>query len=379
MTGLGTRRTLPGQATLAGRLVLGQAATIGAMAATMVATALLIGPPIFEDHLRRSGHADQPLVLAHAGEAFRSAGVISLAVGLAIAALGALALGLFVARRIAAPLRDCARAAARVAAGDYGAAVAVAHPTVELADLQHSLNDMAARLAQTEALRARMLSDLAHELRTPIATLRALLEALEDGVARADAATLTAMLQQTDRLELLARDIREVSAADEGHLDLRPEPVDVAAWLHGVVVAAGERARAAGVRLCVESSPGLPPIHADPARLTQILDNLISNALRHTPAGGRILLRASPVGEAVHVEVTDTGEGIGAEQLAHIFDRFYRTDTARDRDHGGSGIGLTISRAIARAHGGELVARSAGPGEGATFTLSLPGPGTAPR
>ena len=110
MTGLGTRRTLPGQATLAGRLVLGQAATIGAMAATMVATALLIGPPIFEDHLRRSGHADQPLVLAHAGEAFRSAGVISLAVGLAIAALGALALGLFVARRIAAPLRDCARA-----------------------------------------------------------------------------------------------------------------------------------------------------------------------------------------------------------------------------------------------------------------------------
>jgi signal transduction histidine kinase len=350
----------------------GQAVTITATAVTIVLTALVMGPPIFDDHLRRAGHGDQPLVVLHAAEAFRSAGLISLLVGLVMAGAGALGLGLFVSRRIAAPLRDCARAAARVAAGDYSAAVAVAHPTAEVAVVQRSLNDMAAQLARTEAVRARMLADLAHELRTPIASLRALLEAIEDGVSRPDGPTLAALRRQTDRLEQLARDVAEVSAAEQGHLNLRPTAMDVASWLDGVAVAARERARGTGVRLVLELAPGLATLHGDPSRLTQALDNLLANAVRHTPAGGQVVLRATRGSAGLRLEVVDTGDGLAAEQLPHVFDRFYRTDAARDRDHGGVGIGLTISRAIVRAHGGDVTASSAGLGRGATFAVSLP-------
>lgn len=360
------------QVTLAARLLAGQAVTITATAVTIVLTALVMGPPIFDDHLRRAGHGDQPLVVLHAAEAFRSAGLISLLVGLVMAGAGALGLGLFVSRRIAAPLRDCARAAARVAAGDYSAAVAVAHPTAEVAVVQRSLNDMAAQLARTEAVRARMLADLAHELRTPIASLRALLEAIEDGVSRPDGPTLAALREQTDRLERLARDVAEVSAAEQGHLNLRPTAMDVASWLDGVAVAARERARGTGVRLVLELAPGLATLHGDPSRLTQALDNLLANAVRHTPAGGQVVLRATRGSAGLRLEVVDTGDGLAAEQLPHVFDRFYRTDAARDRDHGGVGIGLTISRAIVRAHGGDVTASSAGLGRGATFAVSLP-------
>ncbi len=392
---------------LSSRVMTGQAVVFLAMAGVIILTGLLVGPPIFDDHMRRTGHGDQPLVLQHAAEAFRAAGLISLAVGLTIASLGAVVVSLLVTRRIAVPLEAFARASRHVAAGRYHAsgdvvgpapgdlgeaaggggdedvghgagraAVPVsAHGIRELEELANGFNDMAARLAETETVRRRMLADLAHEMRTPLASISVLLEAWEDGMAPDQPTLIATLRRQTARLEDLTRDIKAVSDADEQRLSLAVAPTTIAAVLRRTEAAFRVHADQQQVHLGIAADADLDTaLVVDEHRIAQVLDNLVANALRHTPAGGSVTLDAAPGMGAgvVSISVRDTGDGIAPDHLPHVFDRFYRTDTARDRDHGGSGIGLTISHAIAQAHHGSLTAASEGAGMGAVFTLELP-------
>lgn len=210
-------------------------------------------------------------------------------------------------------------------------------------------------------------------MRTPLTTITAYLDAIDDGVTEFDTATSSVLSRQTGRLLRLADDIGDVSRAEEGHLDLRPEPVSLAELAANAAEPLRAEFNAAGITLrLVPASPGAAAVIADPARIGQVLTNLLTNALRHTPTGGTVTIGTTNDAAGARITVTDNGDGIPAARLPHIFERFYRGDTARDRAHGGSGIGLTIARAITEAHHGSLTAHSDGPGRGATFRLTLP-------
>lgn len=358
--------------TLSTRFFAGQAAVVAAMTASMIAVSLLVGPGVFHEHMMMAGTDDPRTAAQHAEQAFLSSAWITLAAGLALGVLAALAVSLFSAGRLRRSLDDLTTAARRIARGRYDIRLTDPRAGRELAALVASVNELAETISATEATRRRMLTDLAHELRTPLASLDAVLEGLEDGVLVADEPTLAALRTQSSRIGRLVSDVRDVSAAEEGRLTLRRaslSPVEILGQARAAALPGFERA---GVRLVARASDELPFVDADPDRIAQVLANLLSNALRHTPAGGRVEISARLDAAGVRFAVADDGAGIEPDALAHVFERFYRADTARDRGHGGSGVGLTISRAIVRAHGGELTASSAGPGTGATFTLTLP-------
>lgn len=358
---------------LAGRLLAAQGLVVTAMAATVVAVAALVGPAAFAAHMRMAGHTT-PDVLLHAEEAFQSAGLTSIAAGLGIAAVLALAASALVTRRMTAGLTALERGAARVADGDYATPVALPPADRELESVAAGFNAMAARLAAVEATRRSLLTDLSHELRTPLATIDLLLEGLEDGVVPADAATLATLRAQTGRLARLASDIRQVSAAEEGRLDLRLERVGVRDLVAAAVQTAEAGCAGHGVRIVVDDAVPDVRVDGDAGRLGQVLDNLLRNACQHTGPGGEVLVWVAAPAGLVRVGVRDTGAGIAASDLPHVFERFYRGAPRRHDEGAGTGVGLAISRAIATAHGGTLTAASEGPGRGAEFVLTLPLP-----
>jgi len=233
---------------------------------------------------------------------------------------------------------------------------------------------MADRLGSVERTRRRLLADLGHEMRTPVATLEAYFEALEDGVATLDASTATLLRAQTKRLARLSDDIGTVSRTEEGQVRLELGPMQPASMVRAAVDSVGEAYETKGVRMFTNIAGGLPELCVDPERMGQVLGNLLDNALRHTPAGGTVTISATASRRSggVALSVADTGEGIPAEHLTHVFERFYRVDTARDLAHGGSGIGLAIAKALVEAHGGQLTATSPGTGQGSTFRILLP-------
>jgi signal transduction histidine kinase len=358
---------------IATRLLLAQGAVLAAAAGAAVLAAAVVGPPLFHEHLTMADHRDEAGLLAHADEAFRWAGTISLVTGLAIAAVVALGVSVLLNRRVGRSLASLSAAAERVAEGDYAAPVDTRGAGAEIESLAVSFGTMADRLATTEATRRRLLTDVAHEMRTPVASIDAVLEGIEDGVLPPDRATVATLREQTARLSRLAADLRDVSAAEEGRLDLHRRPLAATDLVARARLAWADAYARAGVALRASADgAGGALVDADPDRVAQVLGNLLSNALRHTPPGGEVHLSAATVDGGVRLQVSDTGDGIAAEHLPHVLERFYRTDTARDRDHGGTGVGLAISAAIARAHGGTLAAASDGPGRGATFTLVLP-------
>lgn len=357
---------------LASRLLAAQLLVIATAGLTLALVAAAAGPAVFDVHVRDALGIVSPEVSRHLREAFAAAGLLSLAAGMAAALLAALAVSLLATRRLAGPLHALTAAAARVAAGNYATRLPKPGLGIEFDSMAGAFNSLAATLQATESTRRRLLADLAHELRTPLATLDAYLEGLADGVAEPTTATWALLAEQTARMRRLAEDIALVSRAEEGQLPLHPQPVDLVDLAAAAVRAAAPRYRAKRVELDADEPPRPVPIIGDPDRLTQILANLLDNALRHTPAGGRVTVAVTRADRTAELRVTDTGGGIPAKHLPHVFDRFYRGDAARDRGSGGSGIGLTISRALARAHGGDLTATSPGPGAGATFTLFLP-------
>ncbi len=358
---------------LAARLFLSQVLVVIAGAATLWVLVAAVGPPIFRAHLRRAAGQVDPQMARHVEDAFESATALSISVAVLAALLAAVLLSAYATRRIARPVNALARAAEQVAAGHYTVQVPSPGLGSEFSRLAGAFNVMAGRLDAVEATRRRLLADLAHEMRTPVATLDAYLEALEDGVASLDSDTAAILRAQTARLARLAEDIAAVSRAEEEQLELHPEPIDPGELIRAAVAAAADRFAAGGVTLVGHAADDAPRVVVDRERIGQVLGNLLDNALRHTPPGGTVTVGARP-GERglVTLSVTDTGEGIPAEHLSRIFERFYRVDAARDRAHGGSGIGLTIAKALVEAHGGRISVTSSGPGAGSTFTVLLP-------
>jgi len=343
--------------------------------ATLLGVALVIAPSIFQSHLRMAmGSGIEPGVQTHVNEAFANAVFVSLGVAMPVAILTAAVVTWIVARRLAGSVAAVAVAADRIARGNLEARVEAPAIGPEFTQLADSFNAMAARLAETETTRRRLIGDLAHELRTPLASLDATVEAVVDRVLPADDATMATLREQTLRLQHLVADMGAVSRAEERQLDLHPQQVDLAALATEAVAAARARYTAAGLRLDIEVAGSAPIVLVDRQRLAETLANLLDNALRHTPAGGkvRVLVEAEPTGATL--KVIDTGEGFDSSNAERLFERFYRADTSRTRTTAGSGIGLTIARAIVQAHGGTLTASSKGPGAGATFRIYFPTP-----
>ena len=364
---------------LAVRLFAAMGLVVLAGATTLLVVALLVAPQAFHAHLRRAlGDVSAPTV-THADQAFATALLLSLAMAVVVAVLAALAVTWLITRRIAAPVSDLAVAAGRLAGGRYDTRVPDPGLGPEFAALADSFNTMATRLASTERIRQRLLADLAHELRTPIASIEATVEAITDGVLPSDEATLATLTDQTARLNRLVADLTSVARTEERavDLDLRRHPLaDLV-----ITAAAGQRARyaAQGVTLAVAAAPDTPTVYVDADRFAEALGNLLDNALRHTPRGGTVTITTgltTRFGENLaRLTITDTGDGFGPADADRIFERLYRTDAARSRSTGGSGIGLTITKAIITAHHGLITAHSDGPDRGATFTITLPVPG----
>ncbi|MGC5627215.1 HAMP domain-containing sensor histidine kinase [Georgenia sp. Z1344] len=361
----------PGPWGLGARLLAASVAVILVAAGTAWVVASAIGPVIFHDHMLMAEPAEADVV-THAEQAFTTASTLALSLALLAGLLTSVVVSVLVTRRIARSLDRVRHAAAKVANGDYAARVPAVHMGSEFDDLAAAFNTMATDLGQIEQTRTRMLGDLAHEMRTPVATLDGYLEGMIDGVVQADEPTLGMLREQAGRLSRLAHDITLVTMAGEGRLSMRLEPLVVGDLLDDVRAQTQARYADKGVHLHLSGtdSDRRTTIVADRDRLGQVLTNLLDNALRHTPGHGRVELGVQRDVPVLRLWVKDNGDGITAEHLPHIFERFYRADAARDRAHGGSGIGLAIVRSIVEAHSGTVTATN--PGPGALFTIDLP-------
>lgn len=290
--------------------------------------------------------------------------------GLAAAAAGILLVSLM-SRRILSPVQRLNAAARRLGQGDLSQRVPAAGPR-ELQDLSRTFNTMAENLQAAEQQRRSLVADVAHELRTPLSNLQGYLEAVQDGLLEADQTTISALRQQTAHLIALVEDLRLLAQAEAGVLQLHRAPTDMAELLRAAVDDFRPRAEGKDLRLTLEVEPDTPLLWLDQTRIRQIVGNLLENALLHTPEGGGIAVTAGPAEDGgVVVAVRDSGPGIPAAALPYIFDRFYRVDPSRARASGGVGLGLTIARQLARAHGGDLRVESPADG-GTVFTLTLP-------
>ncbi len=356
---------------LSAKLFAGQVLVIVAGSVTLALVALSAAPRLFHGHVRDALGVVPPDVQGHLDEAFGDAVLLALALAIGGAALTAAAVSLFLSRRIVRPIAGLAASAWRVAQGHHGERVPVLGAD-ELAQLGAAFNAMATSLESAEERRRRLLNDLAHELRTPLATLEGYLEGLADGVVSPGEQTWAVMQTESRRLGRLVDDLQKVSKAEERQLDLRLARVSPAALVDAAVAAALPAYAEKGVVLERSAGGKTPDVRADADRIGEVLANLLQNALRHTQPGGRVTVAADRSDHGVVLAVIDTGEGIAPEHLERVFERFYRADPARARAQGGSGIGLTIARAIVEAHGGRLHAESDGPGHGSRFVFTLP-------
>jgi signal transduction histidine kinase len=290
-----------------------------------------------------------------------------------IGAVGAIAvallIGVLLARTISRPVRELTAATQMIADGELGHQVPVRRKD-ELGELAISFNQMSADLARSTELRRQMTADIAHELRTPLSLIMGYTEALSDGKLDGTPETFDILHEEAQHLNRLVDDLRTLSLADAGELSLNRRPVPPPALLQRVATAYAAQAKAKGVLLQVHADGDLGDVDVDPDRMAQVLGNLISNAMRHTPAGGEIVLSAEARSDSVALAVHDTGVGIAPEHLPHIFDRFYRGDQSRYQENGESGLGLAIAKSIVEAHDGKISAASA-PGAGTTVTVQL--------
>lgn len=361
---------------LLARLLTAQVLVIVAGSLTLAVVALAIAPTLFEHHL---GMAPQPIpssAMPHIRWALADTMRIALALGGAVALGLALGASWLLARRIVGPIRALARSAGRIARGTYTARVELPGSGDELTDLGEAFNTMAEALETSEQRRRELLADLAHELRTPLATIEGYTEGLSDGVVAADRDTWQVLQAETRRLRRLVDDLNAVSRAEERQLDLNVALRRPSDLVEAAVQAAQAAYQAKGVTLASSVTRRLPQVAVDPDRFAEVFANLLANALRHTPPGGHVQVAASAADDQVRLSVTDTGQGIPPNSLERVFERFYRADPARAHTRsGGSGIGLTITRAIIHAHGGQIRAESSGPGTGTRMVITLPAAG----
>jgi len=294
----------------------------------------------------------------------------------------ALVAGLWLARQLTAPLREMTGAAQRLARWDAASGAQVPQVAVrsrdEIGELGQAFNQMAQTVGRQETLRRNLMADIAHELRTPLTVIRGDLEGLLDGVFEPTPEALASLQEEALLLSRLVDDLRALAQAEAGQLRLERRSTDLGELLRGVVSSLDLQAEAHGQALALEVAPDLPPANADPQRLRQVVANLVWNALRHTPAGSRVTVRAALTprhakrSEASSAElvvsVSDNGPGIAPEELAHVFDRFWRGKRAGSE---GSGLGLAIANELVRAHGGRMWVESK-VGQGSTFYFTIP-------
>jgi len=308
---------------------------------------------------------------------FRAGVTEALTIATLAAFVAAVLVSVFVSRQVVAPVREMMLASQRVAEGHYDERVNVTgdigrDELDELGELALSFNQMAARLERVESMRRQLIGDVAHELRTPLATIKGSMEGLIDGVLPPDAETFQQIHREADRLQRLVDDLQELSRVEAGAYELHRRPVAVSALVADTLARLGRQFEEKDVSLQTDLPDDLPLVLVDQDRIDQVLLNLAGNALQYTPAEGKVRIAAQQQEGEVRIAISDTGIGIPAEHLPYLFTRFYRVDKSRSRAGGGSGIGLTIARYLVEAHGGRLWAESPGPGQGSTFTFTLP-------
>ena len=372
---------------LSAKLLVSYLVIILLVAFIMVSATQLTLPGAFDRHLgdmdsqiMGQGHPPvggplsphRPDVMIELYNNFRASFNDALTYALLASGLAALAVSLFFSRSVVSPLRAMMKASQRIAEGHYDERVRITGSD-ELAQLGKRFNRMTERLEQTETMRRQLLGDVSHELRTPLTAIGGYMEGLIDGVLPATPETYEQVRREALRLGRLVDDLQELSRVESRSftLDLRP-----IAFAVPLATTAKRLARAFDekqITLTLNLPADLPPVLADEDRLTQVLTNLLGNALAYTPAGGAVTVSAQRRGGEVRVTIQDSGLGIPPEHLPHIFDRFYRVDKSRSRGAGGgSGIGLTIARHLVEAHGGRIQAESAGENKGSAFTFTLP-------
>ncbi len=367
------------KASLGGKFLLSYLLIVLVGVATLLAVTFALAPTLFQAQLVPilQTHPNT-LTTTEASQRILGDFLGTLLSALAVAAIAAtvtsLAISLFVARRITVPLQQMTRISQRISAGHYAERIEVApvHRADELGQLASSINALAVALEQTERRRLEVIGNVTHELRTPIATLEGYLEGLLDGVIEPTPPTWAMLHTEAGRLRRLVDDLQELSRAEAHQIPLSLQPVAPQRLVQSALDPLEGQFAEKGLELHIHLPEKLPLVMADPARAVQILTNLLVNALRYTPAPGRVEVAVSREEEMVAFRVTDTGVGLTQEQLAHIFERFYRVDKSRSRAFGGSGIGLTIAQSLAQAMSGEIRAESAGLGQGSSFTLTLP-------
>ena len=339
-------------------------------AGTLIAVSLMLAPTVFHRHLDQAGVLDRV-----ERDRARGGGVRGGGTGLhrrrRPGRVGGGRCGIaLVARRLTGPIARPPDAAGRLAAGDYAARVEQPRMGPELAGLADSVNALAERLEHTERSRIQLMTDLAHELRTPLASIEATVEAIADHVLPADDQTLATLTDQSRRLSRLIDDLAAVSRAEERSFRLTITTVDAVDLARAAAQAAAAGFTRGGVEL---HAPDGPPLNvlADPDRVGEALDQLLANSLHHCRPGDRVTIAVTRHGRSAELAVTDTGSGFDPGTSETLFQRFYRADPARANPTG-SGIGLTLARALIQAQGGALTAQSPGTGAGATFTISLP-------
>ena len=289
--------------------------------------------------------------------------------GALIGAVIALVLGVLLSRTLTRPIRELTQATHALSEGDLSQQVPV-RSNDELGELAQAFNRMSSELSRSITTRKQMTADIAHELRTPLSLILGHAEAVHDGVLPPSHENFEIIREEATRLEHLVNDLRILSLADAGELSINPQTVEPARLLQEVVSMYQYEAQRKNLRLELDIASPLSPIEVDPGRMTQVLTNILDNALRYTPEGGRIILSAKEPKEQIELSIQDSGPGLKAEDLDRVFNRFYRTDASRQRD-GGSGLGLAIAKSIIQAHGGQVSAESE-PGKGLKVIISLP-------
>jgi two-component system sensor histidine kinase BaeS len=348
---------------IAGRIALAAIASAAVGLVILAVGVAVVGADAFTDLMMEAGDTAE-----HAREMYADSVTTVVVAASLLAVLASITLAIVLARMLARPLDEVGAAARRIADGDYAARVPREGPE-ELASLADSFNQMAASLERQESMRRDFIANAAHELRTPLTNLQGYLEALRDGVIVADRATYESLHEEADRLVRLSRSLDALAEGDAGTSLPTLVDLDLSAAVQAAVELAAPSVERAGLRLETDI-PAALPARADPDRLAQVLANLLSNAVRYTPAGGRVTVRAERRPNDVLISILNTGEPIPPEDLDRVFERFYRVEKSRDRARGGAGIGLAIVKQLVEQSGGRVGADSSG---GLTrFWVSLP-------
>ena len=354
------------------RLFAAMGLVVIAGAGTMLVAVLLVAEPAFHAHL---GQVQPPMsdqAHAHVDEAFANAVLIALAVGVVVAMAAALVVTWLVARRLAAPVAEAAEAAHRIADGDFRDPTCTAGPGPRVRPVDHVVQHDGPTVgdyrADPQAPPGRPGPRTAH----PLASMQATIEAVNDGILPSDQMTMATLTDQSQRLHRLVGDLSAVSRAEERQLNLRSVVVPIQDVVSGAVAAARPRFDAKGISLTDDTGHAAWRVLVDPDRLAEALGALLDNALRHTAKGGTVTIATTRLDNRCRIAVTDTGDGFDPDLAAQLFERFYRGDSSRTANGAGSGIGLTIAKAIVEAHHGQLRGHSDGPGSGARFEITLP-------